>query len=262
MASGILIRSGRSRNWSFCTVTLHDPTTDTTTCVIHGLDQREIEIFKHRLQVTLQSTNHPMVVTTVLTELMIDYFARLLEKRDKGLTMIESQTGMRHGFSEDIHRNGTKEERRAKRAGLDFGLKTQQLTGLRGTFAFCDLSLKLGLDSLETMETSSQALQKNANRLELPSPLCQRIKSLKALIAGAQSHRRLLQQRVEAQVQTVYSLVAQKDTAAMMTIAAHTRRDSIDMRIIAAVTLIFLPGTAIAVSDSLPLQSLLLIFLL
>lgn len=66
-----------------------------------------------------------MVVTTVLTELMIDYFARLLERREKGLTMIESQTGMCHGFSKYIHRNGTKEERRAKRAGLDFGLTSQ-----------------------------------------------------------------------------------------------------------------------------------------
>jgi hypothetical protein len=69
-----------------------------------------------------------------------------------------------------------------------------------------------------------------------------------------------LERSISAQVQTVYSLIAQKDnrlnhsaTRASCQIASDsrriailTRRDSTDMRIIAAVTLIFLPGTFVA----------------
>jgi hypothetical protein len=69
-----------------------------------------------------------------------------------------------------------------------------------------------------------------------------------------------LERSISAQVQTVYSLIAQKDnrlnhsaTRASCQIASDsrriailTRRDSTDMRIIAAVTLVFLPGTFVA----------------
>ncbi len=41
----------------------------------------------------------------------------------------------------------------------------------------------------------------------------------------------------------VYSLIAQKDALDTKKIAVLTRRDSTDMRSIAAVTLVFLPGT-------------------
>lgn len=217
-------------------------------CVIHGLDEQEIAIFRECLRESLELSHSPMIIPTILTELKVHYFARLLEKRDEGLTTIEFQTGMRHGFSEDITRNGTKQDRLAKRAELDFDLKTQQLTGLAGTFAFCNLSLDVGLRSLELIEKISVVLHQGVNDQGILHPLSGRIEYLRALIIGAQSHRLLLQQRMTAQVQTVYSLVAQRDTAAMMTVAVHTRRDSIDMRIIAAVTLLFLPWTAIAVS--------------
>jgi hypothetical protein len=247
MLTGILIRSGRSRNWSFCTAALHHPTTDTTTCIIHGLDQREIAKLKECL---LKVPHHPMTVPIILTELKIHYFARLLEKRDKGLEKIECETGMRHGLSEHPHRNGTKEERLARRAIIDFDLKTQQLTGLAGTFAFCDLTFNIASRSIELIEKVSQALHQGPTGQNLPLSLSRRMEYLKGLIIGAQYHRLLLQQRTTAQVQTVYSLIGQKDTAAMMTVAIHTRRDSIDMRIIAAVTLLFLPGTAVAVSHS------------
>jgi hypothetical protein len=197
---------------------------------------------------SLDLATHPMIITTILIELMADYYFRLLEKRDQGLTLIEFETGMRHGFSEDIHRNGTKKERLAKRAQLDFDLKTQQLTGLAGTLAFCHLSLDLAMRSLALIEEVSLAMHTGAKVPTLPHPLSQRMKSLNALITGAQSHCLLLQERKEAQVLTVYSLVAQKDAAAMTTIAYHTRRDSIEMRIMTAVALLFLPATAVAVS--------------
>lgn len=249
---GIMIRSGRSRDWSFCIATLYDPTTDTTLCVIHGLDERETAVFKECLKNSLELSHNPMIIPMILTELKVHYFARLLERRDTGLSMIEFQTGMRHGFSEDIQRNGTKQERLAKRAELDFDLTTQQLTGLAGTFAFCNLSLDVGLRSLELVENISQVLHQRTNEQDdVFHPLNGRIGYLRALIIGAQSHRLLLQQRMTAQVQTVYSLVGQKDAAAQMTISVHTRQDSISMRIIAAVTLLFLPATALAVSKDM-----------
>lgn len=45
----------------------------------------------------------------------------------------------------------------------------------------------------------------------------------------------------------VYTLIAQRDNYLSLDVAYHTRRDSTDMRMIAAVTLFFLPGMFTAV---------------
>lgn len=144
-----------------------------------------------------------MLIPLILIELKIHYFAILLERRAQGLAEIEYETGMRHGFSHNPQRNPPREARLRDRANLDFDLLTQKLTGVAGTFAFCDLTFDVGLRSLNLVEEVAERLKHSSPGHTLPVPLAQRIRYLKGLIAGAQSTRRLLEQRTQAQVQTV-----------------------------------------------------------
>ncbi|KAF2103839.1 hypothetical protein NA57DRAFT_70047 [Rhizodiscina lignyota] len=257
---GVLLRGGRSRDYNYCVAVAFDISSGVTCAVVHGLEKPEVEKLKDCLRRSLELAAHPMLVPLILIELKIHHFAILLERRAQGLAEIEYETGMRHGFSNNLRRNPPREIRLRDRANLDFDLLTQKLTGVAGTFAFCDLTFDVGLRSLNLVEQVAEKLQRTSYGQALPGPLAQRITYLKGLIAGAQSTRRLLEQRTQAQVQTVYSLIGQKDaeaglkdSAAMRKIAKDakeiavlTRRDSTDMRIIAAVTLFFLPGTFVA----------------
>ncbi|KAF1960335.1 hypothetical protein CC80DRAFT_291906 [Byssothecium circinans] len=90
--------------------------------------------------------------------------------------------------------------------------------------------------------------------------LRERLSFIRETLLAAEMKCQYLERSISAQVQTIYSLIAQKDnrlnhsaTKASCQIASDsrriailTRRDSTDMRIIAAVTLIFLPGTFVA----------------
>lgn len=75
---------------------------------------------------------------------------------------------------------------------------------------------------------------------ELPDCVVRRITYLKSLIAGAEDSKRLLEARAQAQVDTVNSLISQRHAEASL-------NESYVMRIMAIVTLIFLPATAVAV---------------
>jgi hypothetical protein len=204
-----MLRSGRSRDWNYCLAVVYDAGTGVTNAIVHGLEQGEIEKLKNCLRQSLEFAYHPMLLPVTLVELKIHYFATLLERRARGLDYIEYETGMRHGFSNRPERNTTRQERLRSRELLDFDLLTQKLTGLAGTFAFCDLTFQSGLKSLELVQEAAGKIQDNetARPIEhhptMPQSLCRRIEYLKALIAGAQNTRRLLELRTQAQIQTV-----------------------------------------------------------
>ena len=69
------------------------------------------------------------------------------------------------------------------------------------------------------------------------------IKSLK----GCQRRIGYRSGTIHGLIDTVYTLIAQRDNYLSLDVAFHTRRDSTDMRTIAAVTLFLLPGMFIAV---------------
>jgi len=207
--TGLMIRGGRSRDWNYCIAVAHDLKHKTTRAVILGLESHEHLRLKLCLKESLELTRHPTLLPIILVELKIHFFAILLEKRAKGLDEIEYETGMRHGFSNNPIRNPPRESRQKSRENLDFDLLTQKLTGLAGTFAFSDLTFQAGLESLGVVKQVAQRCSVGAE-LEPPSAspvmppdLDRRVEYLEGLIAGSQHTRRLLQQRTQAQVQTV-----------------------------------------------------------
>jgi Mg2+ and Co2+ transporter CorA len=183
-------------------------------------------------------------------ELKTHFFSVLLEKRAMSLEAIEKETGMSHGFSDDPKRNRRLDANRQQElAKLDFEPITQKLTGLMGTLAFCHLTFEASRQDLDLIVATARriSIARTSHKSKIldntrPDP-DQRANYLRNLISGGQAHQGVLLERTKAQVQTVYSMIGQRDNKLNIETAIAARRDSNAMRIIAAVTLVFLPGT-------------------
>jgi Mg2+ and Co2+ transporter CorA len=269
-SAGILMRGARSRDWNFCVAVTYDPSTRTTLGLINGMQEREVQKLVTCLQQSKQLIGDPTLVPLFLLELRVHFFAVLLENRAAGIEDIEYETGMRHGFSQDPQR-----QRRLDRdvqdrlRTLDFHSITRKLTGVTGTLSFCDMAFETSQKALDLVKAIRTTVEVPGVEQDSRSmnTIQGRINYLEQLIAGANALSGVLDARTKAQVQTVYSLIGQRDNSNTMNIATislqHnqamnkialdskqiaklTRRDSADMRIIAWVTLVFLPGTFIA----------------
>lgn len=265
---GLMLRAGRSRDWNFCLGLVHYPSTGTTCALLTGMQHDEIEKLSRCLRESRLHIPDPLLLPVFLVELRVHFFALLLEKRALGIEDIEYSTGMRHGFSTDPRKIAlTDHERKLKAKMLDFDPITQKLTGVTGTLSFCDMTFSSSKQALETIVKMRTAigiqkctLKLNLRDQQLSGALDRRIDYLGELINGSQAYGAVLSARTRAQVQTVYSMIGQRDnrvnieTAAASReiaedsrrVAVLTRKDSLDMRIIAGVTLIFLPGTFMA----------------
>lgn len=247
----LMLIGGRSRDWNYCLALTHDIAIGITSAMIQDLEAHEIELLVHCLKSSREHVGKPMLLPLYLTELKTHFFAVLLEKRALSLEAIEKETGMSHGFSNDPKRNLRLDaDQQQNLAKLDFEPITQKLTGLTGTLAFCDLTFEANRQDLELIVTTAKkisAARKSSKQVSNPDGTRpdpnQRANYLNGLISGAQAHRSVLLERTKAQVQTVYSMIGQRDNKLNIDIATSARRDSSAMQSIAVVTLIFLPGT-------------------
>jgi hypothetical protein len=233
-SEGIMLRGGRSKDWNYCVATTRCPETGIVNCFVHGLQAKEIDDMKRCLRGSVDFAHHAMLLPIILVEWKIHHFAVLLERRAQYLASVEKDTGLIHGAADEPNANLSPQKRIERLEEIDFGHITQKLTGLLGTLYFCSLTFQGGLNSLGLIEEVSKAPQ------ELPDCFVRRITYLKGLIAGAEDSKRLLEARAQAQVDTVNSLISQRHAEAAL-------NESYVMRIMAIVTLIFLPATAVAV---------------
>ncbi|KIW89728.1 uncharacterized protein Z519_09885 [Cladophialophora bantiana CBS 173.52] len=276
--TALMVRSARSRDWNFCLGLVYNEETRVISGIVNGMQAEETDLMLECLRESTSYLQDPMLLPVFLLELKVHYFAVLLEKRAQGIEDIEYRTGMRHGFSTNPSRNAARDREREKLLKeLNFDEITQKLTGVTGTLSFCHMTFASSLRALEIVCTiRSRLISHSKGRLEgvgfnIQNSLDMRISYLRELIVGAQVHGEVLSARTRAQVQTVYSMIGQKDNKLNIETAAAskriaeigllhsnamkdmaedsrnaailTRKDSTDMRIIAMVTLLFLPGT-------------------
>ncbi|OAP61442.1 hypothetical protein AYL99_03645 [Fonsecaea erecta] len=279
--TGLMVRSARSRDWNFCLGLVYNEETQVISGIVNGMQAGETALMLKCLRESTKYLQDPMLLPVFLLELKVHYFAVLLEKRAQGIEEIEYRTGMRHGFSTDPTRNAARDQERERvLKELNFDEITQKLTGVTGTLSFCDMTFASSLRALDIVCAIRGRLnghlkvQLEGVGFDAQGGLQMRILYLRELIVGAQVHGEVLSARTRAQVQTVYSMIGQKDnklnieTAATSqriaeigllhsnamkdmaedsrNVAILTRKDSTDMRIIAVVTLLFLPGTFMA----------------
>lgn len=140
---------------------------------------------------------------------------------------------------------------------LDFPRLIRRLTSLSlstaGASSFVETQIRI-LTFLEEISTkpppafSTWLAQKHGTE---PVSITEYFAFLRQELLSAQQQNKYFRDAALALIQTVYNLIAQRDTNLNLHIASLASRDSSDMRVIAGVTLVFLPPTFTAVSLTL-----------
>jgi hypothetical protein len=262
-AKCLLVQGDVNWTWDYTLIQIEDPATNITYAIVVGLTATEIDLLVSYLAYMSSSCvapTHPAILPLILLDLAADETASLLKVRVKLISQIQQRTGMdRFNSLKSATIDGERDPRKSyaeERKELDLDAVMLRLTCLSDWVAaqrgFIGIQERVGVVVQQMLGSSNEGDMLDAFRERL-------MFVLESLLAADQKCV-YLERSISAQVQTVYSLIAQKDnrlnhsaTRASCQIASDsrriailTRRDSTDMRIIAAVTLVFLPGTFVA----------------
>ena len=257
----LLVRGDVDWTWDYSLIQIEDPATHTINSLIVGLTATEIDLllsYLNRISSSCTIPTHPALLPLILLDLATNETASLVELRIKLMSQIQQRTGMdRFNSLKSATVAGDREPRKSvsdERKELNLDAVMLRLTCLsdwvaaqRGFIEIQDRISNILAGMIVGEETQLDMFR-------------ERLAFVRESLLAADQKCVYLERSISAQVQTVYSLIAQKDnrlnhsaTRASCQIASDsrriailTRRDSTDMRIIAAVTLIFLPGTFVA----------------
>ncbi|KAF2677254.1 hypothetical protein K458DRAFT_162992 [Lentithecium fluviatile CBS 122367] len=261
----LLVRGDVDWTWDYTLLVTHDPKANMTYVLIVGLTATEIDLVLSYLTYISTSptsaiSTHPALLPMVLLDLAADETSSLLKLRIKLLSQIQQRTGMdrfnslKSATIAGERRKSISEERKE----LDLDAVMLRLTCLSDWVAAQRGFVRIQERVIEALR--GMLNEEGAGHGKTAQMFRERLEFVKETLMAAEQKCQYLERSISAQVQTIYSLIAQKDnrlnhsaTRASCQIASDsrriailTRRDSTDMRIIAAVTLIFLPGTFVA----------------
>ena len=232
------------------------PSRNTLYGVIQGLQSKEVEKLVAQLPLSLpQATSVTWIPSLLLqhrletTNLALKILANNIYNFEQTLRMLQ-ETSLQRVNPRNLIRNDYKWN------SVGRGLTTfSEGLALVSHSSEIDVRILDFLDEFDSLDLQCQrTLQSSRERLSL----------LRSRITGTQYRISYLEKRTRTQIQTLYNLIAQRDNAvsiqlaeaskvtseaslrdnqAMKDIAAASQKDSAAMRMIAIVTIIFLPGT-------------------
>ncbi|KAK2600709.1 hypothetical protein N8I77_010224 [Diaporthe amygdali] len=243
---GLMLRSAWSRDCSFSLALTYNRKMGNVSGLIHGLQEHEAQTLLSSLYKSIDVVEDPLLFPLILFETKIHLFILCTPPRESSQRTQESEA-----------------QTAEKPQQLSFSDITQKLTGIAGTLAFCEMTFESCLQGLSVARAwrNKPINHSSASVTECRWNACTNIDRRNIL---AKAHGRVLEARRAAHVQTVYSLIGQRDNrlnhnmakdshriaeisyqdnATMKTMSLLAQRDSSDMRIIAWAILIFLPGT-------------------
>ncbi|PVF94356.1 hypothetical protein CPB86DRAFT_876447 [Serendipita vermifera] len=258
---GFTLRSELGWGWRYSLCIVHDKISQVTHVICMGLKLYEIDDLRQYLDASKALSMHPLFVPICIIDLIsrtAEYYNRQygVELED---AMIAIKTDIHIDFGEKNEANYPSEE-------VNFSKITLQLTSLLESCAGLTRFLSPQQRVVHLIEryllqerTPGDQIRDQRQR-ESVEKLAEEVSFTSESFQSIQDKNRYLTAALKAQVQTVYSLTSQRDNdlnlkisrlAARqnqfnMIVASATRRDSIDMRVIAGVTLVFLPGTFVA----------------
>jgi hypothetical protein len=155
-------------------------------------------------------------------------------------------------------------------AKLDYAMLSKDLNAANTRLAYAIWACKATDKQLDFMDSVARRYRAQAVRQGLPDDQAIQVETLmneahahlRAWNEGILDRAEYLSKRAQALVQTIYSGIAQRDSSTSLSLAATstklaetsqdiaiaTSRDSAAMRVIAAITIFFLPATFTAVS--------------
>ncbi|PSN63841.1 hypothetical protein BS50DRAFT_637191 [Corynespora cassiicola Philippines] len=276
-ASSLLIRGDVDWTWDYTLHLTHDPVNNMTLALIVGLTATEIDLVLSYVSAMVSPSSpckslptNPLLLPVILLDLACDETSALIKLRLKILSRIQQRTGMdRFNSLKTVPIAGERKIGEGEvQEELDLDVIMLRLTCLsdwvaaqKGFIGIQTRVVGVVADWMAHLQDGEkQRIHGGGNLRDEEDVLEERLGFIKECLQAAEAKCEYLTSSIGAQVQTIYTLIAQKDSrlnhsAASAScqlasdsrrIAILTRRDSTDMRIIAAVTLIFLPGTFVA----------------
>jgi hypothetical protein len=264
--SGYLLRTNLSQTWQYALAVSRDVESNCLQGIIMGLRSDEIDDLLHALaHAPAAAVKSTIALPTMIMDMAFDALAKDAEQRRISLLKLCYDTGL-HGFQRVsfLHRHHD------DRDELDLDVTMSKLTGLSDACAGISAVCKMQTVFIEVLTTflhqqqalassgqsraayafsesaagyasHSQAIRRHAE---------QRLHFLGQILRGIESKVLYVGSSVQGQIQTIYTLIEQRESQSHYALAETTRRlaeltqrDSTDMRTIAAVTLVFLPAT-------------------
>lgn len=267
---GILLRTNLSHTWQYALALVHDPAANATTGILFGLRHDEIEDVLRSVRRAARSVaSCPAVLPCVLMDKALDALVRDAEDRRRSLTQIRIETGS-HGFrrasTTPARPTPTRDQWDDMLEDLDLNELMQKLTSLSDACAGMAAVCRIQHDFIETISafrervshhpgyqpptTSSAGVERHAVLPAGTRYAAQQLRFFVLFLRGVESKVAYTRSSVQDQVQAIYSLINQREARSQVELARTSRRlaelsrrDSTDMRVISAVTLVFLPAT-------------------
>jgi hypothetical protein len=262
---GFILQSRPSYSNHFSLAITYDVNSSQTFALVHGLSESEISTVIAWIPTIKQAYWLPGLLPIFLIRQKAQQTREALVMCYEVLRRVEGRVGF--DAQALYHGGGNKTVRSLERiSDVDLDMVTQDITSVSCEVARSDLQCEIALSMLDVVEKANMKWVRlqNGTVPPLAGILETKFSEVRAYFHSIRSEARYYSSRAEAQRQTVYSLIAQKDnrlniqttkaslriaelsrqdSIAMKTIAEATARDSAAMLVISAVTVVFLPAT-------------------
>ncbi|KAK3988827.1 putative Mg2+ transporter-like zinc transport protein [Cladorrhinum sp. PSN332] len=213
-----------------------------TRVLIFGADSSSLSELFASLRSTSPQAYGPMAVSAAAMELQAQGFTMTITNYQGRIHAIETATGMRQ-FNFPHEGNGTDTQ---DWKSLDLISVTRDLSSFLSRFAFLKMQAETGAYLVQQMARTTESftgrIDKSQTELETENQrdIISKLEHIESWYLGIAARCRYLSERTTAQSQTVYCLIASKDTSTNIEIARASRdiaeenhRESEAMRTIA-----------------------------
>ncbi|KNG88526.1 hypothetical protein ANOM_003261, partial [Aspergillus nomiae NRRL 13137] len=236
--TGIVIQTPHSTPIKCLLALFHNTKSNLTTCFLYSAFPIHLFQFRDLLPKLLGKSNQPMIVFPVV---FLKVYNECIEGYRKiqewNIASLEEGIGLTDYYQYKSSSTGKPRDRIKMINGISYDLSRFEL--------FIDFECRLYgfLTDLCSSSGSRFDLSREPNTGEKLREWLQLIDCVALSHKQAASSYR---QRVQAQNTVLYSLVSQAESRLNYQVAASTKQDSSDMRAVALLTMLFLPGTFVA----------------
>jgi Mg2+ and Co2+ transporter CorA len=177
------------------------------------------------------AARNQLLVPVLLASLTCIHLESLILKKDTELWYIQRETG--------LYANAPDQDPRILEQ-LDLGQIIRKLTSLSDTYS---RALALVGTLYRILEPVTEIFEEQNQDTPAYETIRDAIQITSQTLRGSQQFIERVHSSTQSQIQTIYQLTNQGDNRLNLQMAKRTSEDSANMRVIAIVTLVFLPGT-------------------
>ncbi|KAF2460108.1 hypothetical protein BDY21DRAFT_184939 [Lineolata rhizophorae] len=257
-----MMQNNFTSSWAYSTAMCFSPERRLTSAFVHSLSDHETDDVINKITAHRDDIGRPGLLPSVLLAPRVHSANTKVRDCHSLIAHIEDHTGIFPNWhpNSDCCAKHRKDHKGQKRHfTIDFDQVTNDLTSVSHKLAYCEYVSEVHLPMFETiLEIESRVDRFNMDAQpkdrtveffqpretgEAASRLRIRNELLKGSLHDTTRRARYLSKRSQAQVQTIYSLVAQKDSLIAQKNNALSMRDSAAMKVISVITAAFLPAT-------------------